>query len=161
MRTTVWRISIGGILAAIIFVATYVIAFPIPQGTGYINFGDGCILAAAALIGPYAGISAAIGSGLADLLAWPAYVLPTVLIKGGIGLIAGLVLQRRPKLLFAGQLTLFALCELLMVGGYFLTDLLFFGFSKAWPSVPMNAIQGLAGVVFALAVVPLLRRIQA
>ena len=96
MNDKIRAITYGGILSAVILLATWVIKFPIPGGYGYINFGDGAIFAAAVVLGPFAAICAAIGSVFADLLAgFPQYMIPTLIIKGLMGLIAGVVLRRR------------------------------------------------------------------
>jgi uncharacterized membrane protein len=86
VKSKIRAITYGGILSAVILLATYIIKFPIPGGYGYINFGDGAIFAAAVVLGPFAAICAALGSALADLLAgFPHYMLPTLLIKGPDG----------------------------------------------------------------------------
>lgn len=148
-------------MAAVILLATFILKFPIPGGYGYINFGDGAIFAAAALLGPFAAICAALGSALADLLAgFPSYILPTFIIKGLMGLLAGLILQRRPQLNWVGQLLLFAVCEAIMVGGYFLAEIVLYGVAAAVGTLIFNTLQGLAGIATGLAIVPLARKIK-
>ena len=161
MNSKIRAITYGGILSAVILLATYIIKFPIPGGYGYINFGDGAIFAAAAVLGPFAAICAALGSVLADLLAgFPQYMLPTLLIKGTMGLIAGFTLSRLPQIKWPGQLILFAACEIIMVGGYFLSEIFLYGIAAAAGTLIFNALQGLAGIVTGLAIVPLARRIK-
>lgn len=69
------------LFAAIIFIFTAYILH-IPFLTGYIHFGDTFIYLAASLLpAPYAVAAAAIGAGLSDLLTFPIWVGPTLLIK--------------------------------------------------------------------------------
>jgi uncharacterized membrane protein len=151
----------GGILSAVILLATWVIKFPIPGGYGYINFGDGAIFAAAVVLGPFAAICAAIGSVFADLLAgFPQYMLPTLVVKGLMGLLAGVVLSRRKALAWPGQLLLFTTCEIIMVGGYFVAEILLYGVAAAVGTLIFNTLQGLAGIATGLAIVPFARRIK-
>ena len=56
----------GGLFTALTLLAT--LFLKIPTGIGYANMGDGFVLAAGALLGPFAGIPAALGSMLADLM---------------------------------------------------------------------------------------------
>ncbi|MCK9251308.1 MAG: ECF transporter S component [Clostridiales bacterium] len=161
MNDKIRAITYGGILSAVILLATWVIKFPIPGGYGYINFGDGAIFAAAVVLGPFAAICAAIGSVFADLLAgFPQYMIPTLIIKGLMGLVAGVVLRRRKSLAWPGQLLLFALCEIIMVGGYFVAEILLYGIAAASGTLIFNTLQGLAGIATGLAIVPFARRIK-
>lgn len=161
MNKNIRAITYGGILSAVILLATYIIKFPIPGGYGYINFGDGAIFAASVVLGPFAAICAALGSMLADLLAgFPHYMLPTFLIKGIMGLIAGFIFKKQPGLKWPGQLLLFAVCEVIMVGGYFVAEIVMYGLAAAVGTLIFNALQGLAGIATGLAIVPLARRIR-
>ena len=144
------RIALSGVLAALIFVATYLIRIPIPATEGYINLGDAAILMCSFVLGPFAAIPAAIGSGLSDLLAGYAhYIIPTVMIKGTMGLIAGYILSRKSTLPI--RLVSFITAEIIMVGGYFAYETLIYGFAAAAAGVPFNAIQGAAGITIATA----------
>ena len=85
------RVTFAGVFAALILIATQ---FKIPTGIGYANLGDGFILVASFLMGPASFFPAAIGSGLADLLAgYPMYIPATFIIKGVMGLAAGLIMK--------------------------------------------------------------------
>jgi uncharacterized membrane protein len=89
LKDTIRQITYGGIIAAIVLIATMVFQLPIPTPVlkGYVNFGDGVIMASAMIMGPYAAISAAIGSALADLLSsYVVFAPATFLIKGLMGL---------------------------------------------------------------------------
>ena len=87
-------IAITGVLAALTCAATMVVRVPSPSG-GYMNLGDTLVLLSAWLLGPWYGAAAAgIGSALADLIGYPLYAPATLLIKGGMAIIAGLLLRR-------------------------------------------------------------------
>ena len=58
----------AGMMAALVFVATYFFKLPVSITQGYIHLGDGFILLGAALLGKPAIAAAAVGSMLADLL---------------------------------------------------------------------------------------------
>ena len=94
-KSNLKKIAIGGIFAAFVFIGT---ELHIPTAIGFMNLGDAVIFLAAYLIGPAAILPAAIGSALGDLLAgYPQYAVATFLIKGIMGLVAGLLLKRNAK----------------------------------------------------------------
>ena len=61
-QSNVMNLAMGGMMGALIFVATYMIKLPVSITQGYIHLGDGFILLGAALLGPLAIPAAAIGS---------------------------------------------------------------------------------------------------
>lgn len=66
---------------ALIFVATRFIQIPIPLG--YMTFANAIILTCCLLLPVKNGIFAsAVGSALADFTSFPAYTIPTLVIKG-------------------------------------------------------------------------------
>ena len=77
-------------LAALCCLATLVLQIPSPIG-GYLNLGDGFVLASAFLLGPwYGALAAGIGSALADLLGgYVQYVPGTFVIKALMAAAAG------------------------------------------------------------------------
>ena len=130
----------------------------IPMGIGYYHLGDGFIFAAAALLGPYAGLSAAVGSILADLLSgYLIYAPATAVIKGCMGFVSGLLLRKNCK--FITILLVLLLCEVMMVGGYFIYESFLYSIAGAVPSLIPNALQGLAGIILGAVMVPLTRKI--
>ena len=145
------KVAMAGVITALIFVLTYLIRIPIPATEGYVNLGDAAILIASFILGPFAAIPAAIGSALADLIAGYAhYIVPTAVIKGAMGGVAGLILKQQkttPRRIIA-----FILAELIMVVGYFAFEAMpfMYGVSAALVSVPFNALQGLTGILVAL-----------
>lgn len=172
IRQTIRKITYGGILAAVIMIATMVFQIPMPAGKGYINFGDGVIMAAAIIMGPSAAISAAIGSALADLLS--SYVLfapATFIIKGSMGLLAGIVFRRYPNIKILPAAGIMLVCETIMVSGYFLFEMFYYGLTHspiafkqgavtAAIALPFNLIQALAAILLGLAMMPVAKRLR-
>ena len=170
---TVKTLAFSGVFAALIALSTML---NIPTGTGYVNLGDGVILACAYLLGPIAFFPAAIGSALADLLlGYPLYIPGTFIIKGCMGLFAGWMLKKEElpflKPLFKNKakgFSFFFVClfsyivsELFMVSGYFLYSSLFLkGWLNALGSVVSNLGQGVAGVLLAFLLQPVVSKIK-
>ena len=107
---------------------------------------------AAVLPLPYAAGSAAVGGMLADLLSgYPAYALPTFIIKGLLALTfsaAGGTRRIDRKCVIA-----LLLCGLVSVVGYWITAVILYGGWQAQfiETVPGNCIQAAAsGIVYAL-----------
>lgn len=139
------KLALGGVMAALVFVMTYVPKIPVPVTGGYIHLGDGMIFLAAMLLGPQAVAAAALGSALSDLVGgYMAYLLPTAIIKGLVALIAWKCCRREHWL---QTLVAFILAELAMVAGYFLFEAVMYGVPAAIGAVGPNMIQGLGGVV--------------
>ncbi len=156
------KLALGGMLAALIFVATSFFKLPVSLTQGYVHLGDGFILLGAFLLGGNASvIAAALGSALADLLGgYTMYILPTFLIKGAVGAVAVWTLSKeRPVWLrIAGM----AAAEAVMVLGYFLVEWLALGYGLAAASAAVlpNIMQGVSGVVIGAALMPMARQVK-
>jgi len=156
------RLSLGGMMAALVFVATYFFKIPVSVTQGYVHLGDGFILLGAALLGNTAILAAAIGSMLADLLGgYTLYILPTFLIKGSVAAVAVWGLSKQPPAW--GRALVYLAAEAVMVLGYFLVEwlVLGYGLAAALGALLPNMVQGLSGVVIAVVLAPLTRRLQA
>ena len=154
-------LALSGMMAALVFVATYFFKLPVSITQGYIHLGDGFILLGASLLGWASVPAAAIGSALADLLGgYTLYILPTFVIKGLVAALAVYALRAgRPYWL---TVALLAVAELVMVAGYFVTEwlLLGYGLAAAADAVAPNLVQGLSGVALGAVLIPLLRRVK-
>lgn len=142
------KFTLTAMFAALTCVATMVIHIPSPTN-GYINMGDAVVLLGAFLLGPIPGmIAAGIGSMLADLfLGYTSYMFATLIIKGLMGLVAGLIVKKYSSLPFVIISAIAA--ELIMVFGYFLFEatILGYGIAVFFSSVPGNLVQGGAGII--------------
>jgi len=139
------RLTLAGLMCAIVVMTTMFAAVPIPGVQGaYANAGDAAVYASAYLLGwPWGVAVAAVGSGLADILLGSALYAPaTFVIKGLMALIAAKLLKkggmRVPWLLVSG---------LVMAAGYFAYECMLYGASVAMLSIPANLIQAVLGAV--------------
>ena len=163
MQNKTRKIVFLALLAALCCVATMVIPIPTPTG-GYLNAGDIVVVFAALIAGPvWGGISAGVGSLLADILGgYAAYAPGTLIAKGLAALITGLVFRRTKKAIPA------AICgELAMAAVYFAYEGLILGFGLgAAVEIPGNLMQGALGVAggvalyYALCRVPEIQKIS-
>lgn len=151
-------IIISALFAALICVATIVIKIPTPLN-GYINLGD-CVILVAAFTLPcgYGFLATGIGSALADILSgYTAYAPATFIIKGLMVLVAFAVTKllnvNKPNL---AKVLSGVLAELWMVLGYYIFEGFMYGFKPSLLNIPMNLIQGVAGLILAGVVVKVL-----
>lgn len=147
---------------ALTLIATYIIKIPTPGTGGYIHPGDAFVILSGILLGPvYGAVAAGLGSALADILGGYFFYAPvTLLIKGIIGLVSGIIFKSpvfrnktdRFKCILCGLF-----CTLSVALGYLIFELFIYG-GAAVASIPANLIQGLSGLVISnLLYVPLMR----
>lgn len=152
------RLAMGGVMAALVFVMTYLPKVPVPVTGGYVHLGDGMIFLAAMLLGPMGVAAAAVGSALSDLVGgYMTYILPTFLIKGVMALVAWKLYKPGSWL---QTIIAFILAEIVMVAGYFAYEAVLYGVPAALGAVGPNAIQGVAGVVVGLLCATLVPRLK-
>ena len=145
---SVKRLTMAGVMAALVFVMTYIPKVPVPVTGGYVHLGDGAIFLASLLLGPLGIPAAAIGSGLSDILGgYMVYVLPTMALKALMALVAWKIWKARSWL---RAVVAFVLAEAAMVLGYFVFESVMYGAAAAWAAVGPNCIQGIAGVALGL-----------
>ena len=152
-QKAVIQLSLMAVMSALVAVGTLIIRIPNPMG-GYFNVGDVMIFVAALTFNPLiGGVAGGLGSAIADIIGFPLFAIPTLVIKGLEGLLAGLIADRRG--VFRDVLAVVAAgCE--MVVGYFLVELyvLQWGLGGALAEVPGNIMQivigGLVGIPIAL-----------
>ena len=147
------KLPLYAMLVAMTCVAT-MISLPI-GANGYIHIGDGVVLTCAYLLSPLgAGVCAAIGSAMADLLlGYAVYAPATFVIKLLDAMLASVIfirLKKNGKIPTLTALLVSGICGgCVMILGYFLHAWLLLGdgFSSAITSIPPNSLQALAGVV--------------
>jgi uncharacterized membrane protein len=156
MRNTTRKIAIASMLAALVCVATMIIKIPSPL-KGYINLGDCVVLLSGWLLPPgYSFLAAGIGSALADVFSGYAVYAPiTFAIKGLMAVVIYFckkVLKDKigniPVLIIGG-----ITAEILMIAGYYVFEGFMYGFEASLVNIPPNAIQGVAGMLFSIALV--------
>ena len=150
--------TLCGVLAALVFVLTYFPKVPVPVTGGYVHLGDGAIFLAVLLLGPLGIPAAAIGSGLADLIGgYMLYVIPTVIIKGLVALVAWKLYRKGS---WVSAVVAFVLAEAVMVLGYFVFECFTSGAPAAAAAILPNVMQGVAGVVLGLVCVAVTPRME-
>ncbi|MFH5835516.1 ECF transporter S component [Proteiniclasticum sp. C24MP] len=141
------KLTYGGLVGALVFLGTYILSFPIPNG--YLNLGDGFILISSVILGPYAAVPAAIGSILADISAGFAMYVPfTFVIKGLVAFVPAILLKGK-KITWKTMILPFALAELIMVAGYFIADTVLWDLGGI-AALPFNFLQGLFGLLIGI-----------
>ena len=152
------QISLMAIMAALVAVGTLTIRIPKMMG-GYFNVGDVMIFVAALTFSPLVGgFAGGVGSAIADAVGFPVFVIPTLVIKGLEGFIAGLVANKKSSYRDVLAVVL-AGCE--MVLGYFLVEwlVLQWGFGGALSEVfPTNISQIIIGGVVGIPLAYVIRR---
>lgn len=82
-------------MAALTFISTSILAFPIAFTNGYIHLGDGLVLSCGVVLGKkYGALAAGIGSALADIyLGYASWALPTFIIKATMAYLVGYIYE--------------------------------------------------------------------
>lgn len=145
------KIVLAGLMGALALVGTMVVQ--IPTGGGYVHLGDSIVYLCGILLGPVlGGAAAAIGSMLADILSgYGQYALPTFIIKGLDAAVVGFVYMHVMKnsegtlKTAIRYIIAFIPGGLIMVGGYALTELFFYGPGGAVATFGPNFMQAFVG----------------
>lgn len=152
---------VSSILAAMIFVFTYLVRIPVPGGASgaYMNVGDSAIYSASMLVGaPWAAAAAGIGSMFVDIImAGGIYIPATLVIKGLMGFVCAVIMKKSklPQFIFA--------CIIggaIMVVGYGVFEWIAFGWTYAMGTIVYNLLQWIVGVVGATALYYPVKRIK-
>ncbi|MFA9377995.1 MAG: ECF transporter S component [Lachnotalea sp.] len=169
------KLVIGALLAALTTIATMAIKFPTPT-FGYIHLGDSLVLLCGIILGPIGGaLSAGIGSMFADIFSgYAVYAPATLIIKALTAMIAGFIFHR---LHFSNTITIIIAGipgEIFMILGYFSYSV-FLAITSAQSTssasftaalsasvvgIPFNIVQGVVGIIIALALLPILLKID-
>ncbi|RDY31949.1 ECF transporter S component [Lachnotalea glycerini] len=174
MNNKTKKIVIGSLFAALTTVTT-MLKLPTPS-FGYIHPGDSLVLMCGIILGPVAGaLSAGIGSMFADIFSgYISFAPATLVIKAITALIAGLIFNHTNcnhtmRTIIAGIPG-----ELFMVSGYYAYEVFLFittaksttgtslaaAMSASLMGVPFNILQGIAGILISLALLPVLLKIN-
>lgn len=150
-QRAVIRLSLMAIMSALVTVGTLIVRIPNPMG-GYFNVGDVMIFVAALTFSPLiGGVAGGLGSAIADIIGFPLFALPTLVIKGLEGLLASLITNK--KNVYRDVLAV-VVAGTEMVIGYFLVEVYLWGLGGALGEIPANiaqiAIGGLIGIPIAL-----------
>ena len=153
------RLTVAALFAAVILLSTLL---SIPNGVGgYIHPGDSVIYACAWFMGgPLAAAAAAIGSGLADIIAgYPQFALPTLIIKGIMGFVVGVAIAKMPeKTAFRALGMTFG--AVIMIIGYFVAVLILYGAAAAYTEILFNLIQAVIGIILGTVLIEAFRKVS-
>lgn len=153
------EIATTALMAALVFVATYIVKIPNPTTGGYSHMGDCMIFLGAVLLGRKNGaIAGALGGALSDLLAGAAiWILPTLVIKFIMAFIMGTVIKANMdsrKLQIAGSV----MGGVFQIVAYTLVKVVLVGPETALASVPNVTIQTTVGIVLFVILVSILSK---
>lgn len=160
-------ITYTAIFTALVAIAT-LFHLPVPGTQGFVNLGDGIILAVALTFGGLpALIAGGVGSALADIILGYAVWAPfTLVIKGIQGLLAYLLYVKVFKCKldylsigedntskYKGAIALIAASLFMVIGYYFASVVIIGTFEAAFVSIPSNLLQGFVGALIAYVLV--------
>ena len=151
------QLSLIPIMTAVVTVGTMVVRIPNPMG-GYFNVGDAMIFACALTFNPLiGGIAGGLGSAIADIIGFPVFAIPTLIVKGLEGFLTSFLTNRKSVLRDVLAVTI-AGSE--MVIGYFLVEFypLQWGLGGALAEIPGNIVQVVIGGLVGIPVALVLRR---
>ena len=146
------------IMAALVFVATYLIK--IPSLNGYVHLGDSMIFIAVLLLGSKKGaLAGGLGAALCDLLSgYMQYIIPTFFIKLIMALIMGVIAEKLITKTKFSWIIGAIIGGAFQIFGYALVETILYGFAGAIASVPGNIIQSVSGVIIATVLVIILEK---
>ncbi len=152
-----------GVFGALTCVVTMILVIPLPATEGFINIGDAIVMFTGMLFGPIIGcIAGGVGSSLADIfLGYTNYAIPTLIIKGIEGFLVGLIANPRKnfKKINFRDIVGVVVGGLTMVIGYFIVEVLFYGFPSALFETIFNLVfQFGLGVIIAIALTIAMRK---
>jgi len=156
-RNNVIRLALIIVMTALTAVGTLFIRIPNPMG-GYFNFGDVMVFVSALTFGPIVGgFAGGIGSAIADIIGFPLFAIPTLIIKGLEGLLAGILTNKRQ--IYRDVLAVIV-AGVEMVLGYFVIEWLILpiGLGGALAEIPANVAQIVIGGIIGIPIAYLLRR---
>ncbi len=143
------RITLTALMAALIFVLTYIPVIPLGPG-GFVHLGDVGITFAAAAFGPWvAMVAGGLGTAFADIaLGYAQWAVFSFIVHGVQGAALGLIIGQRLTWVKAVLATLASI--VIIAGGYFLAGIPLIGVAASWTYIPANIVQALSGSVVGL-----------
>ena len=151
------QISLIAVMAAVTAAATFIVRIPNPMG-GYFNLGDVAVFAVALTFNPFVGsLAGGIGSAIADLIGFPVFAIPTLIIKGLEGLLASVISNKKSSV---RDLLAVVVAGSEMIVGYFVVEyfILQWGLGGALAEIPGNVIQVVVGGLIGVPVGYIIRR---
>lgn len=154
-QKAVVQLSLIAVMSALVAVGTLIVQIPNTMG-GYFNVGDVMIFISALTFSPLiGGVAGGLGSAIADIIGFPVFALPTLVIKGLEGFIAGFISTK--KSLYRDVLAV-VVAGAEMVTGYFLVEVYLWGLGGALAEILPNIAQVSIGALVGVPVALVLRR---
>ena len=150
-RTLLFQLVFTALSMAIVCVGTMAIQIPIPLG--YMHFGNICILLVSTYLNPTSAfLASGVGSALSDLLSgYPQWIIPTLIIKGIMGLCISLISHEKsnisPVFCLKNAIATFT-GILIMIMGYFIAGIALYGsiYTSA-AQIPGLCTEGVFGLI--------------
>lgn len=159
-RFSVLDVALTGVFTALVFVMTMFVQVQIiPAQGGLVHLGNVPLFFAAAFFGKKVGaLCGGLGMALSDLVTpWQIYAPISLIVVGLMGLVFGMIVNKKPtfpKLLLA---TVAALA--IKLAGYYIGEIFTTGsFLVPLQSVPGNVIQIVTGAVIAIPVILVVKK---
>lgn len=158
-----YKLVLAALFTALIVVISRFFIFPVPITHGNVNLCDAGIFIVAFILGPiYGGVVGGLSGFLLDLISgYSQYMFFSLIIHGLEGLIVGWLfyhyLLNNKKV---NSIIAMIIGAVIMVIGYFLTDMMFYGVAAGLVSLITNSIQGLLGIIVASLIIPQLCKIS-
>lgn len=152
------QMVIVAVLIALNVALSYIVRIPVPATNGFVNLVEAGIFIAAILGGSRNGLIVGGLSGLLlDLLAgYPQWMIFSLLIHGIEGFVVGYFGYH--KNIFSQVIGLF-FGSVIMIVGYFLAGAFLYNWTAGIASIIGNISQAVMGLVVALVLIPVLRRL--
>lgn len=143
------RITLTALMAALIFVLTWIPRVPVPGPGGYVHLGDAGVTFAACAFGPWVAMaSGGLGTSLADLVGFPQWAIFSLFVHGFQGAVLGMIFRRGLNWVRAILATLVSV--VIVTAGYFVAGFILDGLAVAITEIPFNVIQALSGSVIGI-----------
>lgn len=154
------KMTVTGVLAALVFVTTYFFHVPTGFNGGYIHFGDALVYLSASILPlPYAMAASAIGAGLADIMSPGSAIWApaTVIIKS---LCCLPFTSKKERLLCRRNVIGVFIAGMITIVGYFVAGGLIGGFGAAVASFVLDWVQPTGSGVCYILLAVLLDRVH-
>jgi len=155
------NIALLAVFTALATITTLVLTVPYPVTNGYFNLGDTIVMLGGLILGPIGGfIVGGVGSALADMIVAPIYAPITLVVKGFEGMAVGFFCSKTIEIVRLSKWDIIGVLigSLIMLVGYFVGEILLWGFGPALAElVVVNLGQVAAGSFVALIVGPTIR----
>lgn len=157
------RLVIMALMAALTMIATMAIQIPTPL-SGYIHLGDSIVLLSGIILGPVGGaVAAGIGSMMADIVTgYFIYAPATLIIKSLAAFVIGLAYRKMTTISENNTFHITVsgfLGAIVMVLGYFIYEIFLYGVVASAANMIFNAFQGVASIIVAIPLLPVLFKI--